>query len=1485
MTLHYTGNRVEGYKTVITVPASGETVPESLKNIIVKVEVAGRTFEKVMDPLPDQKAKFAWGGFDHLGRRVSGALTAHISTGFAYDAVYWSAGGVSGGAFAQPGVEPTAVRARQEVILWKRNEIVVQRPLSIIAEGWTLSSHHYGNSILCKGDGTVIRNNLLIIDTVAGTGGYGYSGDGGPATEAALKYPERVTVDSSGNLYIADSGNYRVRRVDTSGIITTVAGNGWYGYYGDDGPATEAGFHPIGVAVDSSGNLYIADYNNHRIRRVDANGIITTVAGTGERSYSGDGGLATRAELSSPRGVAVDSSGNLYIADQSNYRVRKVDTNGIITTVAGDGVYGYSGDGGPATEAKLDAPMDVTVDSLGNLYIADQINNRIRRVDTSGIITTVAGTGEYGYSGDGGLATEARLCYPADVTVDSLGNLYIVGGNQCVRRVDTSGIITTVAGDGVYGYSGDGGLATEARLCCPAGVAVDLSGNLYIADDSNHCIRRVGPPSVLAAATVAGDIPFAEGDSAGYIMSSTGRHKTTIDLDTGVVLREFDYDEDNNLISITDQFNNQTTINRDANGLPASITSPDEVVTTLTIDANNHLTRIAYHDGSNYDFEYTEEGLMTAKIEPEGNRFEHVFDADGRLTDATDEEGGHWNYERTAFVNGDILAEVTTGEGNVTSYLGHTYSTGKYTSTITDATDAETLFTRSADGLTVDKALPCGMDLEFKYGVDSEYKFKYVKETRESAPSSLEKITLRDKTYDDTDSDDVPDLITETATVNGKTTILENDVLQSRKTITFPEGRTVTTLYDPANLLTTSVNVPGLFDTTYGYDSKGRATSVTTNTRQTALTYNGQGFLSSITDPENHTTSYAYDPVGRVTGISRPDGSSLGFIYDMNGNMEVLITPSDIDHTFGYNSINRNDFYQTPISGSYSYMYDKDKHLIRTNFPSGKQINNVYDKTRLTQIQTPEGNIDYTYLCGTKVESITGGIDTITYGYDGKLITTETIAGTLNKTLSYTYNNDFNIDSFTYAGNTAGYTFDNDGLLTGAGSFTITRNTGNGLPEAVTGGNLTLSRSFNGYGEISGETSTVSSQDLTAWHLTRDDNGKITGKTETVDGITSDYVYIYDPMGRLLTVTKDGIPVEEYQYDPNGTRNYEMNTLRGIAGRSFTYSDEDHLLTAGTATYQYTVDGFLTTKTDGTEETHYEYSSRGELLGVTLPDGTTIDYIHDPLGRRIAKKINGTITEKYLWQGLTRLLAVYDGSDNLKMRFEYADGRMPVAMTKDGATYYLTYDQVGSLRVVANSAGNVVKQINYDSFGNIITDTAPSFEVPFGFAGGLHDKDTKLVRFGYRDYDPDTGRWTAKDPILFAGGDTDLYGYCLNDPVNWVDPPGLWGVKIGGSLMGADFSTTIYDSNKGWFTSTETDIGVSTTAFGGGIHITFDDPCSSPSDDDSNLMVSWGLGQYLGFSYSPDFAQKSINLGLSLGLPISFSTSIENFATGVGKGI
>ena len=337
-----------------------------------------------------------------------------------------------------------------------------------------------------------------ILSTVAGVGLKTFGGDGGLATGAMLNSPNAIFIDPTGSLYIADSFNDRIRKVDPSGIISTVAGDGFeeFGFsrfHGDGGPAVEASLNnPAGIFVDSNGCIYIADRFNIRIRKIDPSGIISTVAGNGEPGFSGDGGPATEASLWVPEGILLDDSGNLYIADSANNRIRKVDAFGTISTVAGNGEESFSGDGGPATEAALNTPKDIFLDNTGHLFIADMFNHRIRKIDPSGSISTVAGNGELGFSGDNGPATEARLFFPTGVYVDDSGNIYIADKtNDRVRKVDSSGTISTVAGNGEPGTSGDGGPAIDASLTEPSDVFLDKAGNLFIADPDNDRIRMV----------------------------------------------------------------------------------------------------------------------------------------------------------------------------------------------------------------------------------------------------------------------------------------------------------------------------------------------------------------------------------------------------------------------------------------------------------------------------------------------------------------------------------------------------------------------------------------------------------------------------------------------------------------------------------------------------------------------------------------------------------------------------------------------------------------------------------------------------------------------------------------------------------------------------------------------------------------------------------------------------------------------------------
>lgn len=346
------------------------------------------------------------------------------------------------------------------------------------------------------------------ITTVAGNGSPGYSGDGGPATSAQLYLPQCMAFDAAGNLYIADTFNNVVREVALDGTIMTVAGNGTFGYSGDGAAATSAQLaYPHGLAFDASGDLYIADTSNNVIRELTPDGNINTVVGNGTLGYTGDGGPPTAAELYAPYGVALDRAGDLYITDSNNHVIREVVVSGtmqtvtgevlvtgMIQTVGGNGYPGYAGDGGPFAGAQFYYPKGLAFDANGNLYIADFGNSAIREVAVNGTITTFAGNGAPGYLGDGGAATNAALAFPEDVALDAKGSLYIADTiNEVIREVPATGIISTIAGNGVMGFTGDGGPATNAEFFYPKGVAVNAMGSVYVADWDNEVIRLLTP--------------------------------------------------------------------------------------------------------------------------------------------------------------------------------------------------------------------------------------------------------------------------------------------------------------------------------------------------------------------------------------------------------------------------------------------------------------------------------------------------------------------------------------------------------------------------------------------------------------------------------------------------------------------------------------------------------------------------------------------------------------------------------------------------------------------------------------------------------------------------------------------------------------------------------------------------------------------------------------------------------------------------------
>jgi trimeric autotransporter adhesin len=344
-----------------------------------------------------------------------------------------------------------------------------------------------------------------IISTVAGNGGAGYLGDGGSATLASIGSSGIIALDKHGNFYFSQLNN-TIRKVSLTGVISTIAGNGIAGFSGDGGPATAAMLNftgGSGVVFDKFDNLFIADQANNRIRKIDATtGIISTIAGIGIGGFAGDGGLASAAMLNSPSHITIDTFGNLYILDGLNYRIRKINTTGIISTLAGTGTMAFSGDGGPATAAELYVGGCMAVGNNNELYLADGI--RVRKIDlNSNIITTIAGNGSYGFSGDSGPASSAQFFSTMGIAIDKSDNIYIGDrNNHRIRSINSAGVIMTLTGNGIGGFSGDGGLAASAQIYSPRGLAIDPCGSLYIVDNANLRIRKVTMPPTLTIPTI-----------------------------------------------------------------------------------------------------------------------------------------------------------------------------------------------------------------------------------------------------------------------------------------------------------------------------------------------------------------------------------------------------------------------------------------------------------------------------------------------------------------------------------------------------------------------------------------------------------------------------------------------------------------------------------------------------------------------------------------------------------------------------------------------------------------------------------------------------------------------------------------------------------------------------------------------------------------------------------------------------------------------
>ncbi|MCP4926358.1 MAG: hypothetical protein GY916_10470 [Gammaproteobacteria bacterium] len=1440
--IHYRSDRTLGYSRdrTLTIPITSDDVPAPLQGVKLDILVAGKRFRQSFDNTPGQSFEFIWDGLNVYGQQQASA-TAEIKISYVYPAVYTEPTGVprSFGIASESGVELVGSRSGSTFDVSRTYYFALaSRPnQSDALGGWTLTNHHAYDPfsrILHLGSGQQLSSSGLfdVIETVAGNYTYGFTGDGGPALEAAM-FPRDIEFDAAGNLYILDGIGSTLRKVDANGIITRVAGQtGANTFSGDGGPAIDATLErPEAIAVAPDGVIYITEnfgsfVSEGRVRKIDRNGIITTVTGNGQEIVNNTPGLPAE-EYRHDRfySLAVGDDGSLYIG--SGLGILKYDAQGLLEIIAGHGTVNVA-EGLQARTAKFSGTSgsnfrSLVIDKSDTIYFTTDIGGRSRvyKFGADGEIHEVGGFGNLELDG-----VDAR-----DVHLDDIVGLAVAedqsiiiaeqsgSGSQWegqkIRRISADGIITTLAGTGELGSFGENGPAARAQFKNPRGIALSPNGDVFLADLSNYAVRKISSAFLDPG---VGSILIPSQDAARlYRFNANGRHVDTVNSITGAVTRAFAYDPQGRLVSITDIDGDRVNITRDSNGVATSIVAPDGQVTGVVIDASDHLVEVINPDGKSTKMTYLLDGLLERFENYRQHATTYQFDAMGLLEQSTDPLGGGWTLFRNDIDASNYTVSVTSADGRATLHDVSRLANGNRQLVETRPDGAATTTAFLNDG-SLNTTLPDGTVVARQDGPDPRFDMRapVAESVTVTTPGGLSSVSTLSRTAALSDEDDVLSLtaFTETRTVNGRSFERGYEPGTQTWTETTPENRSSTLQISIKGQPVLS-QVTGLNATAISYDDRGRVKTITEGSgaeaRLTTLAYYEtglmQGYLESILDAENRTTRFEYDVLDRVTKQIMPDNREILYGYDENGNLASLTPPGRPAHIFKYDELDQEEEYTPPAVVGIAtpqtiYRYNLDKQLVEITRPDLQQITMDYGITTglLDSMTIPGGTYGYNYDPGSaQLTGITAPSgSTLGYSYDGSLLTNTSLAGDVSGSVASTYDNDFRISSRSVNGTSSVvFDYDHDSLMTQAGVLTIAREVQKaGLISGSTLGALTTTRNYNGFAEMDAFDASYNANSLFSAGYVRDKLGRIRQKTDIVEGVTTVTLYDYDLAGRLETETTGGVTTT-YAYDANGNRTHIDGVLVG------TYDDQDRLSAYQSASYAYTDNGELLSKTESGTTTDYQYDVLGNLRQATLPGGMIIDYVIDGQNRRVGKKIDGVLTQGFLYKDQLNPIAELDGNNNITVRFIYGTKvNVPDYMVKGGNTYRIISDLLGSPRLVVNVAdGLVAQRMDYDTWGNVTQDTNPGFQ-PFGFAGGLYDQHIRLTRFGARDYDPQTARWTSKDPIRFAGGDANVFGYVLADPINSLDPSGLLtlfgsgGVEIpfvGGADIGIMITTSPID--------------------------------------------------------------------------------------------
>ena len=1034
----------------------------------------------------------------------------------------------------------------------------------------------------------------------------------------------------------------------------------------------------------------------------------------------------------------------------------------------------------PQGESLIHADDDTLIDAvditigIDDVYLVDTGNEsgangpgRIYRLGADGSLTL--------------LATSEPITDPVGIAIDPLTqDLFVLDAfdDRLVRVNPSSGVVTTMFTD--FSISGAGWAGVDVT---PDGGQIFITDEVDVIYTFSREDAFQSPPGDFSKLVNNADGTFTRilKDGVQIHFNASGLQTSVVDRNGNTTI--YTYDAEDRLITITDPVSLVTTFSY-TNGLLASITDPSGRITSFTHDTAGNLRRITNPDGSSRQFSYDARHRMTSQTTGRGFTTTYEYDFAGRHMKSTLPDGSIRLISPSATVGlvdtfsglgtedipaplvrpEDVIATFTDGEGRTA-----TFEVGQFgeATRITDSAGLVTQIDRDGDGNPVRIVLPSGHTVSQTY----DSRGNLITSTDETVGGTIR------FTYDPFFNQ-----ITSITDAQNQTSTIVYDTAGNPIRMTSPMSRTSVLGYDSRGLITSIIDLQGT-ETAFTYNAEGNLVEVAQATgpdqRVTTYTHTPEGYINNITDPLNRVFTFTFDPIGQLMEQMLPGDRAIEYAYDADGNTTSVTPPGRPPHTFGYIPTNDLELYTPPSVGpgdnATHYEYNFAQQLTRIVRPDGQPIDIGYDNAgRMETVMTPQGfltfGFDTTTGLLTSVTDPSGG--TLSYGYDGELLTHMAwVTGEVRGAVQGGYDASYRVSSLRVEGTSAvTYTYDADGLLETAGDLLVTRSPATGLATATTLGGVTESWGYDDFGEPN---TYVAAHDGNVLYIAAymfDAAGRVEQKTEFIDGNTHTFVYTYDLAGRLEEVTRDGISVEAYSYDMNDNRITQVGPAGAVTG---SYDDQDRLTSYGAATYIYTANGELLTKTSGAETTTYDYDVLGNLRAVTLPDGTNIEYVVDGANRRVGKKVNGTLVQGFLYKDDLNPIAELDDNNQIVSVFVYGTRpNVPDYMIREGVTYRILSDHLGSPRLVVNVAtGEVVARMDYDAFGNILQDTNPGFQ-PFGFAGGLYDPDTGLTRFGVRDYDAQVGRWMAKDPSLFRGGQPNLYVYAGSDPINNIDLDG-----------------------------------------------------------------------------------------------------------------